>query len=325
MRLNLATEAPPRAALEHFGPATAGLTWRRAPGGFSGSAVWRGDDPSGAPRVALKGWPPQVTAERVREVHGWLARAAHLPFVPVPFVGARGVTAVTADERLWDACPWVPGAALAAPTAADVGAACEAVARLHLVWPAQPARPCAAVAARLQMLTDHRALYAPGAAVPSQHPGLIPLLARAAGAVRRGAGAAVAALNTWVARPVGARPCVRDLRGEHVLFHEGRVVGIVDYGAMAVDTPAGDLARLLSDYAGSDPAFFDDGLRAYRAAGGPLGAPDELVRVLAGTGALCSLLGWLVRLHAGGESSPDSAAVAARIEHLLAAAGRLHF
>ncbi|MFM8274612.1 MAG: aminoglycoside phosphotransferase family protein [Gemmata sp.] len=319
--------SPPLDVRNHFRLATAGLAWHRAEPGFSGAVVWRGDDPSGAPQVALKGWPPGVTAERVEQVHAWQGQAALLPFVPRVLPGARRAPAVLADGRVWDACSWMPGEPLRAPTEAGVRAACAAAAQLHRCWPVAERKPCPGVAARLDILTAYRTRLgawardlAPVAAE------LDALLARAARAVERGADAAVTALRPWLIRSFPLRPCLRDLRGDHVLFSSGRLTGVIDYGAMAVDHVAVDLARLLDDLAAADRSLFQAGLAAYRDAGGPLDAPDEFVSLLAATGAMCSALGWLVRVFAHREPVARPAAVAERLGKLVARVERIeHF
>ena len=45
-------------------------------------------------------------------------------------------------------------------------------------------------------------------------------------------------------RIIRVQPCLRDARPEHFLFEGDRLSGLVDYGAMGVDSVAGDLARL---------------------------------------------------------------------------------
>ena len=317
--MNAHTEQPPVAAVEHFVQVTDALTWHRAASGFSGAVVWRGHDTTGAPRVALKGWPQGIAVERVGQVHLWMSRAVHLPFVPKVLASTRGASAVLADGRVWDACQWKSGAPSAVPTADTVRAACEAVARLHLCWPAvAERRPCRGVAARLDILTDHRALIENwNRALPPVHPELDLLLRQAAREVARVADSATLALRPWAAWPLAQQPCVRDLRGEHVLFEGDRVSGIIDYGAMAVDHPAVDLARLLDDYSAMDRTLFAVGLDAYRDAGAPLDVPDEFVRLLARTGAVCSLLGWLVRFFVRREPVLRPAATAVRLGELL--------
>jgi hypothetical protein len=113
------------------------------------------------------------------------------------------------------------------------------------------------------------------------------------------------------------QPCVRDLRGEHVLFNSGRVTGIVDYGAMAIDHAAVDLARLLGDFAEDQVELFAVGLRAYRDSGGEVETSDEFLAQLAGTGALGSAINWVRRLENPAPLPVESAAVEARFARLL--------
>lgn len=313
-----ATEGPPGAVVAHFAPETAHLQWHRVAAGFSGAVVWRGDDKAGAPQLAVKGWPPDTPPERVAQVHRWQARAAHLSFVPALVRGKRGFTSIPSDGRLWEACRWMPGAPRPAPTLPEVQAACAAVAQLHLAWPAEALkRPCRGVVGRLELLLADPPRFASGGPLPRVAPELDPLLNEAARVVARLAEPVAAALRPWAAWPLSERPCVRDLRAEHVLFRDGRVTGIVDFGATALDNPACDLARLLSDFDTAALDLFDEGLRAYRESGGPLDAPDELVRLLAAAGVVGSALGWLVRVFVRHEPLTRPAAVAERLAGLL--------
>ena len=50
------------------------------------------------------------------------------------------------------------------------------------------------------------------------------------------------------------QPCLRDSRADHFLFEQERLTGIIDFGAMDTECVAGDLARLLGEWAGGDPA-----------------------------------------------------------------------
>src|SRR5690606_27459615 len=59
------------------------------------------------------------------------------------------------------------------------------------------------------------------------------------------------------------QPCLRDVHREHVLVSGERVTGIVDFGAMRVDTVATDLARLLGSMAIEDEALWAGGIAAY--------------------------------------------------------------
>jgi homoserine kinase type II len=309
---------PPNSVLLHFAPHTDGLTWRRVPDGFSGARVYRGDD-SAAPRLALKAWPTGTSPERLRQIHAWLVRWEQLPFVPVVFRGAGRSTVATEDGRVWDCCRWMPGEPRTRPTSGEVASACVAVARIHAMWAGEAQRgPCPGVANRLRILGETEPLLrvGPGALAPVD-PLLDPLLRRAVEVLARVAPLVARALEPWARHTCALHPCVRDLRGEHVLFDGEKVSGIIDYGAAAFDHAAVDLARLLGDYAAGDEALFAVGFGAYRGARPGFDAPDEFVRVLARAGVICSALGWLVRLVTNREPVSEPVAIGARLAQLL--------
>jgi homoserine kinase type II len=167
------------------------------------------------------------------------------------------------------------------------------------------------------VLRDWLAAPVEPAARPGLAPGLNLLLRRAAALVTKHAPAAVRGLEPWASVPLRVQPCVRDLRGEHVLFAGDRVTGIVDYGAMAEDHPAIDLARLLGDFAGENEPLFAAGLRAYRDAGGFLDTPDGFVGTLERAGALGSAIMWLVRLRLNRAAHHETGAAEARLTRLI--------
>jgi homoserine kinase type II len=311
------------AVLASYGAAVAGLRWVSlgSGGGFSGARVWRGDDPTGTPVLALKAWPESMNAGQLARVHGWMAQAAHVSFVPAVRRNSASTTLVFEAGRVWDLCRWMPGAAdfETNPSPTRLANTCAAVAALHGAWPADPVRaPCPGVLNRLRILDEFRTgLAIHRGPLPPMHPALDPVLALAMEAARLAAPAAEDSLRAWAGVPFPLRPCVRDLRGDHVLFTGAEVTGIIDFGAMARDHPATDLARLLGDLAGEDDAAFTAGLAAYRDAGGELGVPDEFVRLLDRTGVVCSLLGWLRRSFLLGQTPENPAAAASRVVRLL--------
>jgi homoserine kinase type II len=319
--VNTLPDSPPGAVLSHFAARAGGLSWRRVGGGFSGACVWRGEG-VGVPRVALKAWPPGVAAEHVRQVHAWLERAAHLAFVPAVYAGEGGVTAFVHAGCVWECCLWQPGSPITAPAADEVDAACEAAAKLHLAWSAEASRGrCPGVRNRLRILAEAEPLLRAGpGALPAVTPELDPLLRRGLAAAARLAPDLALELRTWANREFTLHPCVRDLRGEHVLFEGGRVAGVVDYGAAAVDHPAVDLARLFVDYAPAENDLFSVGLAAYRRVRGSSEAPDDFVRLLVRSGVAGSVVGWLVRLVVRREAISDPSSTRARLARLVALA-----
>lgn len=285
----------PHAILSHYGPAIACLRWFPVAGGFSGAAVWRGDDDTGTPILALKGWPAGTTVDRLTQIHRWMARAAHLPFVPAVLPTRDRSPIVTEAGRVWDLTHWMSGTPDATPSPARIAAACAALAALHRVWAAESRRmtPCPAIARRLAALADWRDRQP----LPrTGHPELDALLHRGADVVRRFAPDSERRLHTWADRSVAVQPCLCDVHGEHVLFTGDAVTGVIDYGAMKFDHVAVDLARLLGDLVGDDEARFAAGLQSYREAGGEAEFPDALVRLLDRTGAVCAVAVWLLRL-----------------------------
>jgi homoserine kinase type II len=59
------------------------------------------------------------------------------------------------------------------------------------------------------------------------------------------------------------QPCLRDVWHDHILFTGEQVTGVIDFGAMDVDTPACDVARLLGGLVGDDVTNRQIGLTAY--------------------------------------------------------------
>jgi hypothetical protein len=109
-----------------------------------------------------------------------------------------------------------------------------------------------------------------------------------------------------------------------VLFTGVSVTGIVDFGAMDVDSPAIDLARLLGDFAGENDELWTSGFRAYQDAGGNLDVPPEFIRQLDRAGAVCSILGWFRRFSQGFQAFQRDA-ITRRLEQLVTRIEYSHF
>jgi homoserine kinase type II len=327
------------AVLARYGAAVDGLRWTAlgSAGGFSGACVWRGEDESGRPVLALKAWPSDgMTVERLTRIHGWMARAEHLPFVPVVLSTRQPSTVVFEMDRVWDLTRWMPGTAdyHAHPTPARLANACAALARLHRAWapPTQAFAPCPGVARRLRILGEWRSrLVGPavpaevclaGTAGPTRCPDLEPPFRNAVAAVGQLAEPAERALRPWADRPVPVQPCLCDVWHDHVLFTGDTVTGVIDYGAMKDDHIAVDLARLLGDLVEDDAITFSAGLQSYQAAGGRLEMSAEFVRLLDRTGVVCGLITWLLRL-AKPQAVPSPRAVVARLNRLAIRAGSI--
>ncbi|WP_337175904.1 aminoglycoside phosphotransferase family protein [Paludisphaera sp.] len=249
-------------------------------GGLSGSLLWRYDAPNG-PRV-LRAWPEGTPLGRVERIHGWLRATADLPFVARPIAASDGSTAIEAGGVRWEVSPWLPGEPTAGiPPLPRVRAGFEGLAALHSRLSRVDARvgPSPGLAARRDELRSlieggfdilaarlSTAADDPAAADAREWLGLARRLAPGVLATAAAAARLVLPLH----------PCLRDARPAHFLFTADALTGLVDFGAMDVEAPAADLARLVGEWL---PRGDGDDLRAeaFAAYGRsrPIGA-DEL-------------------------------------------------
>jgi homoserine kinase type II len=130
--------------------------------------------------------------------------------------------------------------------------------------------------------------------------------------------------NTWLAQLVAAKeqswlqqPVLRDVWSDHVLFVGDVVSGFIDFGAMRVDTPLTDIARLLGSLAGCNPQQRHLALEAYAEARPLLAAEQALIHLLDQTGNLLAGWNWLQWLYLERREFPSLPAVRQRLQHLL--------
>ena len=302
--------------------------WSGAPlplgnrGGFSGARLWRLDGP-----LCLRAWPAGFHTQRISFIHHCMthARAAGLTFTPRLFPTAAGTTAVEHAGRLWELQEWLPGEAdyHRAPSPAKLRAAVAALARLHLCWqslsPASVA--CPAIERRLNIVREWQTLVQTGwRPLPPADDPVGPAAERAWRLLPGRIDAIPERLKRWADRAWPLQPCLCDVWHDHVLFDGDRVTGLIDYGAMKIDHPAVDLARLLGSLVEDDPDGWAAGLAAYRDVR-PLSADEaELARALDATGAVAAAAVWLRWLYHDGKEFEDRAAAGRRLEEIL---GRL--
>jgi homoserine kinase type II len=106
-------------------------------------------------------------------------------------------------------------------------------------------------------------------------------------------------LRVWADLQWPCHPCFCDLHADHVLFSGETVTGMVDFGAMKIDHPAIDLARLLGDYSDSIHNVWGLALEEYHRCRPGLEIPLGLVKTLALSTAVGGLKHWLHRATAG--------------------------
>ncbi|QDV26257.1 phosphotransferase [Aureliella helgolandensis] len=249
----------------------------RTQGGLSGAMIWRCSSRFGP--ACLRCWPAQhPQPERLRLIHTAISRArqAGLSTVPALSLTPSGASFVSDGQRLWELTEWLPGAAdyLEHPTPDKLAAAAFALADLHQAWsrdrqlgvsptiqdrlarldfwlqPTQLNRLAAQPAASQSIPTTPQLLSLP----PSPQYGTAQTTSQTSDSTR-----VHATLQMLLAhgpplreRLVAIAPqqvplqfVLRDVWSDHILYTGEQVTGIIDYGAVRIDEPATDLARLL--------------------------------------------------------------------------------
>jgi len=282
-----------------------GVEYLGGAGGFSGARFWRLTTPYG--RLCLRRWPEEhPSPSHLAQIHRVLQHVflSGCQLVPVPLKTSDGHTFVEHNRRLWELTPWLPGNAnfLQRPTRDKLVGAAQALARFHQaaetsLGPAGSDRPSPAVGQRHEQLLQLQRGGAPSIRghVPSRcWPGLS---ARAVVILDFFDGLApqiVAMLDDARRSAVRLQPCIRDIWHDHVLFQGNEVSGLVDFGAMQIDSVAGDIARLFGSIVGDDPRGWETAQHAYESIRPLSDNERSLIPVLDRSAVLLSGMNWLL-------------------------------
>ncbi len=308
-----------------FAASVTSLTGLGAAGGFSGALLWRCR--AAAQDWCLRGWPlGGVSAERLTWIHTELTRlAAECRWVPTPIQSTGGPSWVELDGRLWEISPWVPGSADFAqnPSAERLVAACGKLAEIHLA--ARHAGECKtarspSIATRLEFVVQldgglWRAIHE---AVSSRaSTAFAPRARQLLAAYAQRAAPLRAELTALESTQFALHTCHGDLWHDHVLYNGPDVSGFIDFGAMRIDSPASDLARLLGSLAKDDRALWDAGFAAY-ASRAPLNdAERRLAVTIDHANVLLAGMNWLKWLFIEQRQFEDPQRVQQRLDAIL--------
>lgn len=241
-------------------------------GGLSGSSLWRYRSALGERVVRL--WPAATAGiGRVTRVHGWLGDLDDLPYIPRPIRREDGGTASFLSGRCWEIAPWLPGRPSTddPPTIDRVRRVFQALAEVHVRLAGVEAarRPSPGLLARRDEL---RKLQYQGfeaierALIQSPGDTLVDPAREWLASARSSAPEVLARVDRACHARLALQPCLRDARPGHFLFEGGKLTGLIDFGAMDVESVAADLARLLGEWLPPDEAgdLRAEGLEAYR-------------------------------------------------------------
>lgn len=94
-----------------------------------------------------------------------------------------------------------------------------------------------------------------------------------------------------IARPV--QPVIRDVWHDHILFTDDQVTGLVDFGAMRMDSVSVDLSRLLGSLLGGPSEKWDQAFEAYQQLRQLAPAEIQFAKDLDSCASLLSGMNWL--------------------------------
>jgi homoserine kinase type II len=233
--------------------------WLGNAGGLSGAVLWRYDSEIG-PLVA-RAWPVQFQDRaQLERIQRWVMTAAPLRFVPALIAKIDGSTMTDHGGRFWDVTSWLRGAPdLAEPPAPEhVEAAFRGLAEFHRRLSADPAShrgPSPGLSHRSREIND---LVQGGfdqletVMATSPRDACRDLAVQWLGLARLITPGMVEPARRACLQGLRLQPCIRDARRDHFLFEGVELTGIVDFGAMDLDSVVGDLARLIGDWLGLD-------------------------------------------------------------------------
>jgi Ser/Thr protein kinase RdoA (MazF antagonist) len=257
-------------------------------GGLSGARFWRITVAASARDVSattqhpafrtfvLRRWPAEhPSPERLQFIHAVLRHAAAhgCNFLPLPVTTRDGQSFVNYAGHLWEVAPWLAGAADfdRSPSLEKLRAALRALAQFHNAVAtftagrqaeSTPQRFPSAIhrhALRLQELMRSEIPELARSIRDTTWPDLAPLARQFVATLPRAVPGAIAQLEPLTKIDLPLQPCLRDIWHDHILFTGDEVTGLVDFGAVDIDTPATDIARLLGSLAARTPLPFGEG------------------------------------------------------------------
>lgn len=299
-------------------------------GGFSGARFWRVE--TSQADFCLRRWPVEYPQEEnLAFIHAVLRHVAHAGFAvaAVPIANSSGRTYLDHSGYFWELAPWMPGQAdfNDRPTELRLVAAMQCLAQFHQATEgfaevsSRPPQPSPSVVQRRGILRDwltgRTCELEQALARPSNWPEMTPRVEKLLRLFPQWAPFADEALAPLAEMPVRLQPCIRDVWHDHLLFTGDKVTGLVDFGAMGVDSVACDVARLLGSLAGNSARLWRIGMDAYCRIRGLSSTELALAPALDASGVLLGALNWAAWVMLGKREFEDPQAVLRRMDVLI--------
>lgn len=294
-------------------------------GGFSGARFWRVQAPTGV--FCLRRWPREHPDRQQLEFIQavlWHVRQEGFHLAPLPVETRTHAGYLCEAGHLWELAPWLPGHAdyHRYPSPKKLRSAAAVLARFHLAaasFPLPHRGPDSPPG--LQKRIDALAAWTPAklarlaaAITTADWPQLVRRAERLVPLYSRAADSVVDLLNQAAVIRVPLEPCIRDIWHDHVFYLNDEVSGLIDFGAMRVDSVATDLARLFGSLCGDDSAAWLEALNAYDSIR-PLSSSEALlVTAYDRANVLLSGMSWLDWVYLEGRQFENRTAICERID-----------
>lgn len=288
--------------------------------GFSGAQVWRLE--CAARQWAARRWPENSRAERLAWIQNILLNLPESIPIPKPLLSHSGHAFLEFDRFFWTIEPWLPGQAdyWYQPSEKKLTAAMHALAQFHRAtsrWATGP-QPIPSITERVDALRQHaESLMIYATSIPDAQDELASLGRELLTLAREQLPTWLSALSPLIDVETMLIPCIRDIWHDHILFTGGQVTGLIDFGAMRMDSIAVDLARLIGSLVGDNLLLRKLAVEAYCAAN-PFNPSDlRLVDLIDGSSQVIAGLNWIRWLYVENRTFDHPARVHERMRNIL--------
>jgi homoserine kinase type II len=223
---------------------------------------------------------------------------------------------------LWELNRWMPGKANYhdLPSAARLTNALSALAQFHRSTAEfeSDSRPSSNIRARLAQLRNIPQMIDAihGAQILEASPTMLEFRRLAFAVIPGKTRGLISALVPFGHQRLNVQPVIRDVWHDHVFFEGDKVTGLVDFGAMQMDTVCLDIARLVGSLVGDNQDQFYAAIEAYSRIR-PLDRLErQLISHLDLSGILLGSLNWLDWLLVRRRKFEDMVAVEQRVQWL---------
>jgi Ser/Thr protein kinase RdoA (MazF antagonist) len=239
-------------------------------GGFSGAEFWKVTVE--ATEYCLRRWPnskpTRSQADVIYSTLEYVQGHSNLPLA-FPIQTLRGEPMCRADNAHWELSLWMPGAPIVDTEINDdqLRAVAKVLAEFHNTTSSlsQQQLPSPAIDFRSTMIDRLWATQFEQLQVAQDVSGVVDsgVKKMLLDQFRFQAHGLRQQLELLRSVPVLQIPIVGDIWSDHVLFNNDEVIGIVDFGAMKVESPCLDIARLFGSYADYSPEALRRGICYY--------------------------------------------------------------